>query len=108
VRYALDIASLLASLRERLERVYGPRLAGLYLYGSYARGDATERSDVDVVVVLDRVDSYWAEIERTSAVRSDLSLEHGVGVSLVYVPEGEWRAGNTPFLANVREEARAA
>jgi predicted nucleotidyltransferase len=46
VRAALDL------LKAGLAEIYGDRLAGLVLYGSQARGDAREDSDVDVAVVL--------------------------------------------------------
>lgn len=102
------IERVTTQLRTALERLYGARLRGLYLYGSCARGEATEISDVDLLVVLDRMESYWDEIVRTSSLRSDLSLEHARIVSLVFLTEADWLAGDTPFLANVREEARAA
>ena len=35
-----------------LKRVFGDRFVGLMLFGSYARGEASESSDVDVLVVL--------------------------------------------------------
>lgn len=46
------LRAFLAGVRER----FGPRVAALRLFGSYARGDATEDSDVDCLVLLDRVD----------------------------------------------------
>jgi predicted nucleotidyltransferase len=36
----------------RLLELYGPRFDRLLLFGSQARGDAAEGSDVDVLVVL--------------------------------------------------------
>ena len=36
---------LLNELKIGLDRVYGTRLKGLYLYGSYARGEEDEESD---------------------------------------------------------------
>ena len=33
---------------------HGPRLAGVVVFGSWARGEAVEGSDVDLLVVLDR------------------------------------------------------
>ena len=46
-RAALE--ELAGGLRER----YGERLLELRLFGSRARGDATEESDIDLLVVLD-------------------------------------------------------
>ena len=39
-------------LHARLATLYGERLHAVVLYGSHARGDATDASGVDVVVVL--------------------------------------------------------
>jgi predicted nucleotidyltransferase len=48
----VTLQAFLAGVRDR----FGPRVAGMRLFGSYARGDATEDSDVDCLVLLDRVD----------------------------------------------------
>jgi uncharacterized protein len=103
-----EIDSVLGELRRSLEDVYGARLRGLYLYGSYARGDARPGSDVDVLVVLDTVDSYSDEIQRTSQGRAEVALLHDVSVSLVYVSEDAWIRGDLPILQNARREGRAA
>ncbi|MDE3120083.1 MAG: nucleotidyltransferase domain-containing protein [Nitrospirota bacterium] len=99
------IQSLMAELKDGLAVLYGTRLKGVYLYGSYARHEAHHESDVDVLIVLDEIPTYAAEIERTGELISSLSLQHGVSVSRVFVPEVDWVNRETPFLANVREEA---
>src|SRR5262249_12346854 len=38
---------------ERLRRVFGDRLREVRLFGSYARGEANEDCDVDVLVLVD-------------------------------------------------------
>ena len=91
-----------------LKAVYGGRLKGVYLYGSYARNEADPESDVDVLVVLDRIDRYAAEVDRVSQLGSDLSLKYGVSISKVFMRERDWLGRQSPFLANVREEAIAA
>jgi predicted nucleotidyltransferase len=102
------IQGLLARLRAELEQVYAVRLRGVYLYGSHARGEADVESDVDVIIVLDRVDGYLSEVHRTSVLISALSLESGLSISRVLIPERDWIERDSPFLANARMEAIAA
>ncbi|HEX3682475.1 MAG TPA: nucleotidyltransferase domain-containing protein [Bryobacteraceae bacterium] len=102
------VQSLLTELRSELEKLYGERLRGLYLYGSYARGEQQWDSDLDVLIVLDRIDSYGAEISRTGEFVARLSLDFGASISRVFVSEDAWCRGTGSFLANVREEGIAA
>lgn len=103
-----EIRELLTRLRRQLEALYGERLQGVYLFGSHARGEATPDSDVDVLVVLDTITDYGEEIRRTGSLISTLSLDSGHSISRVFVSDSAWRERDSPFLANVREDARAA
>lgn len=102
------VRALLARLVEGLRLVYGERLRGVYLFGSYARGTADPESDLDVLGVLDDFERYGDEVDRTSELVAGLALEHAISVSRVFAREREWREAATPFLANVRDEAVAA
>ncbi len=53
-------------------------------------------------ILLDRIDSYGAEILRTEALISELSLKFGASVSRVFVSERDWATLDSPFLDNVR------
>jgi predicted nucleotidyltransferase len=99
------IRPLLAELKAGLKAIYGERLRGVYLFGSYARDEEQTESDIDVLIVLDEIPSYGNEIERTGYLASSLSLRYGVTISRVFVPEQDWTSSESPFLANVREEA---
>lgn len=99
------IQRLLHELKGGLEAIYGDRLQGVYLYGSYARDEADQESDVDILVVLDEFERYGAEVDRTSELSGQLSLRYGVSLSKVFVRKRDWLTGQTPFLENVREEA---
>jgi hypothetical protein len=43
-----------AAVVRRAVGFYGPRLAGVVVFGSWARGEAADGSDVDLLVVLER------------------------------------------------------
>ena len=49
----------------RMKKAFGPRLAYLGLQGSYRRGEATETSDIDLVVLLDTVEPADLDIYRS-------------------------------------------
>jgi Nucleotidyltransferase domain len=44
-----EIRKLLSKLRRGLEGLYGERLEGMYHFGSWAREEATQESDVDIL-----------------------------------------------------------
>ena len=99
---ALGITS---ELGIELQTLYGSRLRGVYLFGSCARGESEDGSELDVLIVLDRLDNYGPEVDFTGEVNARLSLKHEVSISRVFVAESEWKNGNSWFLQNVRREA---
>jgi uncharacterized protein len=99
------IQRLLAELKAGLVKLYGKRLKGVYLFGSYARGDQDSQSDVDVLIVLSHYDRYPLEIQHTSELIGALSLEYSCVISRVFVREADYLEGDTPLLRNVHREA---
>lgn len=99
-----DLKPVLEELQTELRALYGDRLVRLVLYGSYARGTATEDSDVDVMVVLhgevDPVEENW----RMGSILADLVLKYGELISAIAVAESRYVSGNTPLLINVHRE----
>jgi len=102
------IRALLKELKSALSRLYGQRLKGVYLFGSHARGEADDESDVDVLIVLDRIENYSKEVDRSSELVARLSLQYDRSISCVYVSEERWKHEETMFLINVREEVVSA
>ncbi len=103
-----DSKHLLQELKAGLAALYAGRLRGVYLYGSYARGDYDAESDFDVLVVLDDFASYGGEVDRAAELVAGLSLKYAVSISEVLVRERDWVTANSAFLRNVRDEAIAA
>ena len=96
------IRKLMKELKEVLAQIYGDKLKAVYLYGSYARGDYRQGSDVDVMVVIRNYKSYGKEIDRTGELTSNLSLEYGISISRVLMKEVQWKTSDTPLLHNIR------
>ena len=102
------IKIILQQLKIGLQDIYGDRLKGLYLYGSYARAEAHFESDIDILVILDKVERYSSEIARTSNLVAELSLSYDIAISRVFVSLEDWAEKETPFLLVTRKEAVAA
>ena len=103
-----NIRKLLAELKNELVRMYGERLKGVYLYGSYARGENQPGSDVDVMIVLASYQRYGDEIKRTSELNAKLSLDYNLSVSRLFMTEDRWKNDNSPLLRNVRAQGQPA
>lgn len=99
-----NIHQLMDELEKQLNRIYGQKLMGVYLFGSFARDEQVDGSDVDVLIVLNDFDSYAAEIERTGEVISDLSLEFDLSISRIFVDQAGWMNSDSPLLRNIRQE----
>ena len=77
------------ALRDRFRDAFGDRLHQLVLYGSYARGDATPESDIDVLVVLDRKPDR-ADRKQAHEVMRHFTDEYGLNLSPLH-PSGAIR-----------------
>jgi predicted nucleotidyltransferase len=99
-----------------LERIMGRYpVAGARLYGSRARGDHNENSDVDVAVFLKGARAAKSDLLRTKLAMADIAfdilLDTDVLVSPLPIWEAEWRHpelyGNPRLLENIRREGVA-
>lgn len=100
-----DLIRLRKELKLRLSRLYENRLTGLYIFGSYARGEADEESDLDILIVLTDYRRYGEEIERTGEIISELSLKYGVSISRKIVSEKRWIQSDSALLRNIHTES---
>ena len=102
-----NIRQILRELKKGFQSVYGAKFKGMYLFGSYARGDYVEGSDLDVLVILTDFERAPLEINRTGDLVGDICLEHLITVSPVFIREKDWLSADRPLLRNVREEGVA-
>ena len=95
---------ILTELRRALAALYGERLVEVVLFGSQARGEAVEGSDIDVLIVLKGKVRQFEEVARTSEFNAALCLKHDVLISRIFVSEDDYRKSRMPLLENVRAE----
>ena len=96
--------SILKEVREELQKIYLDRLKEIILFGSYARGDAAEDSDIDLVVLLKDVKDIYAERENYFPVTSRISLKYDTVVSVVPFDSRDFQQKRTPLILNVNKE----
>ena len=71
----------MAEIKRQVARALIDRPASAYLFGSYARHEATPRSDVDLMVVLASPDANW--FDETAVIRGKLNF--GKPIDLIVV-----------------------
>lgn len=92
---------------ELLREIYGEHLKTVILYGSYARGDYTEDSDIDIMVLLDLNDldikKYRHEL---SGMTYDFNMDYDLDIKPIAKNRdhfNQW-AGVYPFYSNIEKE----
>lgn len=99
---------ILNSLKKGLRELYGEKLKDIYLFGSYARGEANPlNSDIDVLIVLKGDFNYWDELRRSSALIAELSLTYDVVISRKFSSIKEYQSSKMPLYVNIRAEGVA-
>jgi len=99
------LTATLAQLEQGLKELYGVRFRGLLLYGSYARGEATEGSDVDLLLLLDGPVDLSREILRIEPIKWPLGLAADALLAVIPVSYQKFQEAETSFLQTVHEEA---
>lgn len=104
VKSQQEIFSIVKQLRRELQEIYGSRLKAVYLFGSHARDEAQEESDIDVAVVLNQMNDVFEELSRCSHLQADLSLENHCVLNLVFMKAEQVEQGEYAIHRSVASE----
>ena len=100
-----SIVALTKEFVSEIGKLYKERLNKVILFGSYARGEQTEESDVDYLVVLnDEEIKSLAEIRFISPVTNSLGLKYGLWISAVPTTLVKLNRFKSPLNENVKQE----
>lgn len=87
-----EAIAILKEAYQCCQEMFPTDVQGVYLYGSYARGDYDNESDVDILLTVAiepmQLVSYR---NRIASISSDLSLAHDVMVSITVKPFEQFR-----------------
>ena len=110
IRNDLTKAAALPLVREvssSLRKLYGERLSKIILYGSYARGEQTPDSDIDLLIVLKdpQVDA-GKEIHFINESIFPIALENNTSISAHPFSLKRFETEKSFFLNRVRKEGK--
>ena len=99
-----ELQIVLSKVREESKHIYGNKLDRIILYGSYARGDNTEESDIDIMILLNCDRDELEELrDRTYEMANDISLDEDVFLSILLRDKKHFQENQDflPFYQNV-------
>ena len=91
------------------KKIYGDKLRAVYLYGSYARGDFDEESDIDFAAIVEgkRMD-LQNKRHQLWDYTNDVDLDYDVLISPRVIPANEFDKyfPELPYYQNILKEGK--
>jgi predicted nucleotidyltransferase len=103
----LNVENAKRELAFLLKGIFGAKLNEIILFGSYAKNQADEESDVDIIVLVDedkmQLKAYSHAVAETV---TDLNLKYNVVLSVIVQSTAEYEEYKEilPFFINIRRE----
>ncbi len=98
---------ILSEVIAKMKEIYGSKLKEILLYGSYAKDEQDEESDIDIMLLIDMNDENLKSYDkRLNDVVSDIGYKYMKVISVIdmsYRKFNDW-ANVVPFYKNVVNE----
>lgn len=105
--YNNKIKNLLGEVQEQMLSIFGHDLKKVILFGSYARNEADDESDIDILLLIDEEPGELKRYhDQIIDVMVDLSIKYDIVLSII---EQEYKQFNkyakfVPFYENVQND----
>lgn len=98
-----DLKPILSSFKREIKEILGKNFQDLILFGSYARGEESTESDIDLLVVLKKEEKrkteYWQILGNTII---EYDLKYNKLFSIKFTSTENFKNSDTPFLSEIR------
>lgn len=101
------VQNILTLFVKEIKRVLGKDMDKVIVYGSYARGDFNENTDVDIIILTSRPEKEIKPVEyELYDVAFDFLMKYGVDISVIVKNRDHFNywLGALPFYDNVERE----
>lgn len=102
-----ELKKLINVYVDNIHIIYGNHLRNVILYGSYARGDYNEYSDIDIMILVDLDDKAIKEYgDNLSDMTFDYNMDNDLDIKPITKNEthfNKW-VSDYPFYSNVRKD----
>ena len=102
-----QLRMLIEAYIDNLKAIYQDTLQSVILYGSYARGEASAMSDIDIMILVNSDDDgIRAKNEALIYMTYDFNMEHDLDIQPIAesVATYHYWIGAHPFYQNVNRE----
>lgn len=103
----VDIQNIMNEYVEEVKKIYGGHLQRIILYGSYARGEATPSSDIDIMILVNLDDLSIKNLSNElSDITYDINLDNDLMIMPIVKNEEHFNKWISvyPFYRNVEKE----
>ncbi len=98
------IKHVLKEVKNVLNDLYKDKLVDIILYGSYARGDQKDESDIDLAIIIDDDIRPFREIEQINDEIYDIDLKYSVVISIHPISKRKFLVENHSYFKNLKKE----
>ena len=104
-----EIEKVLYEFVKKVREILGKRVIKIILYGSYARGDYNDNSDIDIMILTDLSDDEIIEYRsKISDIAFDIEFDNSFNVMISplvkNIDKFNYWLEALPFYMNVQEE----
>ncbi|MBU4269007.1 MAG: nucleotidyltransferase domain-containing protein [Acidobacteria bacterium] len=103
----LMLAKILSEIVDELKKSFSKKLHKVFLYGSYAKGEATSESDMDIFVLVNVTDVDSRKyLNKLVKVGVDISIKHNIVPMIIPENSNEFydNIDVIPLFRNIKRE----